>query len=218
MLALDPSLRLSISEIKAHPWYNGQVANQDAILKEFSEFKRLIDIDLEKQRKEKAAQKEKDKIKPENNMTIAPNSMKGIKPHRDIDLDKMLDGNQKLLDQIKLDIKREVKQYIDEKSFKPATNAWCVYNHELVFKWLANVSSVVFNEFEFSETTFKVSGKKNLEEGRVSKLSVEIYKVDDETSFIEFKKLSGDLMSFYEVVEEIKSKIPVPESKTENSQ
>jgi len=43
MLQFDPSHRLSLAEIKAHPWYNGPVATLEEIQQEFALRKARID-------------------------------------------------------------------------------------------------------------------------------------------------------------------------------
>jgi len=43
MLQFDPSHRLSLAEIKAHPWYNGPIATLEEIQQEFALRKARID-------------------------------------------------------------------------------------------------------------------------------------------------------------------------------
>ena len=57
MLAFDPTQRLSLSEIKAHPWFNGPVTNHEQIFKMFIERKQKVDIETEIQKKRKALKK-----------------------------------------------------------------------------------------------------------------------------------------------------------------
>ena len=57
MLAFDPTQRLSLSEIKAHPWFNGPVTNNEQIFKMFIERKQKVDIETEIQKKRKALKK-----------------------------------------------------------------------------------------------------------------------------------------------------------------
>ena len=59
MLAFDPTQRLSISDIKAHAWYNGPVASLEEVQSEFAMRKAKIDnaakIQAEALRKQKMA-------------------------------------------------------------------------------------------------------------------------------------------------------------------
>lgn len=43
MLQNDASQRLSVEEIKAHPWFKGDVPSKEAIVNEFARRKRLVD-------------------------------------------------------------------------------------------------------------------------------------------------------------------------------
>jgi serine/threonine protein kinase len=43
MLQYDPTHRLSLEEIKAHPWFNGPVPEYDYIKKEFTRRKQRVD-------------------------------------------------------------------------------------------------------------------------------------------------------------------------------
>jgi len=45
MLQFDPTQRISLAEVKAHPWYNGPVATLEDIQKEFQLRKERIDAD-----------------------------------------------------------------------------------------------------------------------------------------------------------------------------
>lgn len=55
MLALDPTQRLSIAEIKAHPWFNGPVAAQEEVQAELSGRKRMLEEAVERARQAKLA-------------------------------------------------------------------------------------------------------------------------------------------------------------------
>lgn len=43
MLQVDPSHRLTIEEIKAHPWLQGPMPEQEMIVKEFARRKQRVD-------------------------------------------------------------------------------------------------------------------------------------------------------------------------------
>jgi serine/threonine protein kinase len=50
MLQFDPTQRISLAEVKAHPWYNGPVATLEDIQREFAARKAKIDADNEAKR------------------------------------------------------------------------------------------------------------------------------------------------------------------------
>lgn len=53
MLAYDPNDRLTVSEIKQHPWYNGTLPSHADVLEEFTQRKLINDEEAEKERAEK---------------------------------------------------------------------------------------------------------------------------------------------------------------------
>jgi len=57
MLQFDPTHRLSMAEVKAHPWMNGPTCTLAEVQKEFAERKSRVDAQNEAARKEKEAQK-----------------------------------------------------------------------------------------------------------------------------------------------------------------
>lgn len=58
MFAYDPALRLSIDQIKEHPWYQGPCATMENIRNEFLQRKERMDYSLEIERKKKQIEKE----------------------------------------------------------------------------------------------------------------------------------------------------------------
>lgn len=66
MLAYDPSKRLSMEELRNHPWVKGEIMTMDAIKKEFLRRKEAVDKELETQRVQKALAKEKQRQRPQN--------------------------------------------------------------------------------------------------------------------------------------------------------
>ena len=79
MLAFDPTQRLSLSEIKAHPWFNGTVTSNEEIFKMFYQRKQRVDIETEIQKKRKTLKK---KIQEENYSNLLYTGMTGF---RDLD-------------------------------------------------------------------------------------------------------------------------------------
>jgi len=57
MLQFNPTHRLSIEEVKAHPWYNGVVPNHEQIQKEFVKRKQRVDKEALIQHQQKMQQK-----------------------------------------------------------------------------------------------------------------------------------------------------------------
>ena len=58
MLQFDPTHRLSMAEIKAHPWYKGPSCTINDVQGEFVSRKKSIDADLEAKRVQKEQEKQ----------------------------------------------------------------------------------------------------------------------------------------------------------------
>jgi len=50
MFAFDPTQRLSIAEIKQHPWYKGSVPSEEDLINELTQRKQYVDAEKEKER------------------------------------------------------------------------------------------------------------------------------------------------------------------------
>lgn len=59
MLQFDPAHRLSMAEVKAHPWFNGTVATYEEVQQEFAYRKEKIDKDIEAKRVQKEQEKQR---------------------------------------------------------------------------------------------------------------------------------------------------------------
>lgn len=83
MLAFDPTQRLSISEIKAHPWFNGPLTPKEEIYKKFYERKQKVDIETEIQKKRKALKK---KMQEEQYSNLVYVGLSGFRDLEDINV------------------------------------------------------------------------------------------------------------------------------------
>lgn len=79
MFSFDPSWRLTIAEIKAHPWYNGSTISPEELRKEFKARKEVID---KIRQKEREAKKKGNLIIQLPTLIISPGACVGIKPSR----------------------------------------------------------------------------------------------------------------------------------------
>lgn len=79
MFSLDPAVRLTLPEIKAHPWYNGPTLKLEELQAEFIERKKRVDMRIQKQRQAKKDQK---LVARTQLNTLATGTFAGIKPFR----------------------------------------------------------------------------------------------------------------------------------------
>jgi serine/threonine protein kinase len=186
MLALDPAVRLSLAEVKNHAWYQGPVCDMEEIKHEFAARKQKVDEELQRQKEAKQKQKLMAKVQTNN---YAPNAFGGVKPFRSLETE-MEDAIKKQLDnRVDFDVKREVRDYEDHGAFKAYTEVFTVMTPDFMFKLLCSLAQANFNEFSVSKDSYKIKGKAIKDEGS-SNLSIEITKVDENTSCIEFHKKS----------------------------
>jgi serine/threonine protein kinase len=206
MLALDPAVRLSLADIKEHAWYNGPIISMEDLKIEFTDRKRKVDDELQRQREAKEKQKLMAKMQTNN---FASNAYGGVRPFRSLETE-MEDALTKQLDKVNLDAKREIQTYENIGGFNPYTEIFTVLTPDFVFKYLCAVSQSTFNEFSVSDETYKIKAKGIMDEGTCT-LNIVLTKVDDGTSCIEFHKKSGNLMTFFKLVDEVKKKLPILE-------
>lgn len=157
MLAYDPAVRLTIAEIKAHPWYNGLTTPAIEIKEDFSTRKAKVDERLlkEKQRKEEI---KKMAQQPQNNK-VPMGIFKGIRPFRSAE---NLNIQEKLGSKIDFDAKRTLQEHQKRTGFKPFSEMYSVLNPDELFKILCYACESTLNEYTAAENQYKVSFHRKL--------------------------------------------------------
>jgi serine/threonine protein kinase len=206
MLAVDPNHRLTIDQIKAHPWYNGDLADITALKAEFMQRKKMVDAELARQREAK----QKQKLMAKMQTTHAPGAFGGIKPFRSLETEMENSLSKELEAKVNFETKREMQEYQSQAGFKAYTEIFTVMSPDFIFKLLCSSCQGCLTDFSVSEDTYKIKGKAARDEGNCN-LNIVLTKVDDNTTCIEFHKRSGNLMTFYKVIDEIKKKLPALE-------
>lgn len=210
MFALDPAVRLTLPEIKAHRWYNGPTKSLKDLQLEFSERKLRVDEHVQKQRKAKREQKLLAKTQVSN---LAGGTFTGIRPFRELKI-QTFEADDSIREQIgtKVDFssKRTMELYQGTIGMKATSEVFSVLSPDMILSFLVLGSQTCLNEFTVSENSYKIKGKVIKEEGTCN-LNILITKVDDSTCCIEFHRKGGNVWAFYKVVEEIKDKLPVCE-------
>jgi len=208
MLAHDPACRPTIAEIKASKWYNGDAPQLEDIQAEFNERKKRVDEELLRQQKLKEQQKLIARMQAAN--TNIPASYKGIKPLRSLELELEESLMKKIQDKVDCNAKREIRDYIPQSG----QNCFTVLNPDFIFKYICTLSPLCFDEYTASSKSYKIKCNAQRDEGNCS-FVIEITRVDDNSSCIEFYKRSGNFLAFHKVVQAIKSKLPSLESDNE---
>jgi len=213
MLALDPAQRPTIEQIKSHAWFNGTLADINNLKTEFLQRKKLVDAELKKQRDAKKQQK----LMAQMQQHHATGAFTGIKPFRSLETEMETSLSKELESKVNLEAKREMVEYRPEAGFKAYTEVFTVMTPEFIFKVLCAACQGTLTDFSVSNDTYKIKGNAAKDDGKCN-LNIILSKVDDGTTCIEFHKRSGNIMTFYKVLDEIKKKLPhleVAEEKTE---
>jgi serine/threonine protein kinase len=85
LLALNPTHRLTLAELKAHPWFQGELPNKDDFIEEFTRRKLAIRKNLEIQRQDRINERERNNN--QNRGQTLQNLMTGYRKFRSIDQD-----------------------------------------------------------------------------------------------------------------------------------
>jgi len=163
----------------------------------------MVDAELKRQREAKQKQKLIAKMQTHH----AQGAFTGIKPFRSLETEMEDSICKELESKVRFDLKREIQDYQSEGGFKAYTEVFTVMTPEFIFKLLCSICQAGLADFSVSEDTFKIKGKAAKDEGSCN-LNIILTKVDDNTTCIEFHKRSGNLMTFYKVIDEIKQKLP----------
>lgn len=214
MFALDPAVRLTLPEIKAHRWYNGPTKSLKDLQLEFSERKKKVDEHVQKQRKAKREQKLIAKTQVSN---LAAGTFNGIRPFRKLE-SQTLETDDSIREQIStkvnFNIKRTMEAYQGTIGLKATSEVFSVLSPDMLLSFVVLGCQTCLNEFSVSENSYKIKGRAIKEEGTCN-LNILITRVDDITCCIEFHRKGGNVWAFYKVVEEIKDKLPVCEIEEE---
>jgi len=215
MLALEPSARPTVEQIKNHPWFNGPIIEANNLKMEFQQRKKMVDAALQKQREAK----QKEKLMAKMQTHHAQGAFTGIRPFRSLETE--MEGYiEKELSKIDFKTKRELQDYQPIAGFKCYTEVFSVMSPDFLFKLLCENSESLLSNYTVSEDSYKIKGKSAQDEGSCA-INITLSKVDDSTTCIEFQRKNGDIMTFYKVVEDFKKKLPdleVVEDKEEKTE
>lgn len=222
MLALNPSDRLTIDQVKSHPWLQGSLADVSKLRAEFLQRKKMVDAELQKQREAKKQQK-----LVATQAHHAQGAFAGIQPFRSLESNDyhLRNLEEKVGEQIvkefdkkiNFENSREIQDYKSEGGFRAYTEIFTVMSADFAFKLLCSLSQNKLADFTVSDDSYKIKGKGVKDEGSCT-LNIVLTKVDDSTTCIEFHKTSGNVMTFYKVLEDIKQGLPSFECENEKTE
>ena len=179
----SPHERPSLSEIKAHPWFNGTLPTHGEIKKEFD------------QRKITLAAENNKEDDPMPDSAIDPSVFQANIVYKSVG-----DGN---VEEVKASgVERKVVDYIPE--LKRYTEFYSTSSADDLFKIIATFGKDFAQECSFDDEEYKASLKVKSGEN-VVELSVSILKVDEGKHCVEVMKEKGTKFEFHKVYHQLKS-------------
>jgi len=175
--------------------------------------KKMVDAELNRQREAK----KKQKLMAKMTTHPAQGAFTGIKPFRSLETEMENTLSKELEAKVNFEAKRELQEYQPEAGFKAYTEVFTVMSPEFIFKLLCSACQGNLSDFSVSDDSYKIKGKANKDEGSCA-LVINLTKVDDTTTCIEFHKRSGNIMTFYKVIDEIKKRLPALECEDEKTE
>ena len=194
LLSYNPSQRPTICEIKNHPWYLSKCVTKEQMNEEFERRKIIVN----QQRKLEVENKKILKKEIQTNRVIKTGIYKGL--NSDIDFNDILE----------LSLNRNIDYYVDNKNpYTLVTNVsdaddlfiaiYLYFTENYDKKITIKVSPLAFSlelSYKFDDETLK---KINYLEVENLKLKVFIKKMDNDNLIIEFRKLQGEKLDFYDL-------------------
>jgi len=192
MLALNPAERVSLAEIKDHPWYKGPIQEQKTVKQGFLEAKRREEEILNRQRANGTRPPSDD---------IDEGDIKLYRSHMDEELteDMLMAIDSELEQKYSMDNPRAASQYEKNAPYQPLTEMFVVIKIDALFRYVVRTVDKILMDVRVSKDEFKIEGRYVGDEQRFE-LTIEILKVDEEMNCIRFQRKSGEAFAFYEMV------------------
>lgn len=137
LFSYNPANRLSISEIRSHPWFEGNMPSEEEVRDEFSQRKQDLDVELRRQRDEDPAQS-----------SLDINIFEGSKVSRGLGGDD---------DEEVGSITREELEY--DPDFKRYNQFFSTSQLEDLWNTLASYISSISSSYEFEASEYSVTAK-----------------------------------------------------------
>jgi len=205
MFSLDPKKRLTIEQIKAHPWYNGPTVEIEVLKAEFIKRKEKVDAELKRQKEAKEKKKEQMSQKKAHQ---ASGAFTGIQPFRSLEVKLEENMPKELEDKVNLKAKRVIQEYQNKAGLRVTTELFSVMEPDLLFGLICLICHKNGIEItDVSQETYKLKVRAFNDEGNCS-FNIVLTKVDENTTCVEFHKTSCNILFFYKNVETIKKNIP----------
>ena len=188
MLQLDPAHRPSIPEVMAHKWMQGDMPTYEQIQEEFLRRDNDVKAVLEKERKEKEAEK---------NRRMETRRKAAMRSGPKVSADTQFDNSEDAL----LKPSKNLQAY--ERTFANNTEFFSTYNPDMIEEAITeSLRTQKIEPSKVSKDKYKIQFTLQTKDqgGQIQKIDmcVRILNVDDKIVCVEFQRLGGDKQRFLE--------------------
>jgi serine/threonine protein kinase len=210
LICYDPAQRLTISEIKSHPWYKEKACSIEEIKAEYKNKEQEFLAFREQKKKEIQEQKDKKKEVKEQPFASKVGALKtfhmmqGISPFKHRSIEAALNEQvQQRLEQSDVISNKESREYVFT-GFKGVREIIYDVSPDMMFKLLLLISKMKFNTFKVDEKRFRIKGKQlssNIDNFS-GEIIIEVNSIENESSCIIFTRKSGNSVLFLKYIED----------------
>ena len=181
MLSYNPAERLSLTEIKAHDWFNGTVPSHEEIKEEFDQRNEILTQNNDQQ----------DQPLPNTQIDVSVFQQNTV-----------LRSGEEAKEDVKIpDFERNCAEYIPE--FKRYTEFFSTSSVDDLFKTVGIYAKENAKSFEFDDEEYSATMKLSSDTTPVE-LKVNILQVDEDKHCIEVVKEKGERFAFSAAYNDIK--------------
>jgi len=201
MLQFDPAHRLSLAEIKAHPWFNGPVATLEDIQQEFAFRKQTIDAENEVKRKAK----EQEKLQRATGGFVG-----GRRQYKKGTVNRSHGDNGEEEKYNIDDQKRTLDEYV--RVINKNTEFFTTENPDEVLDEILGYFAEKGYKTACAKDKYKVKVEILSEEQAPVDITIKISKAAADKYCVEFTRTSGDQLDFLKVFQKIKEELDLEDT------
>lgn len=203
MLQFDPTHRLSLAEVKAHPWYNGPVATLEDV---HAEFTQRIEV-IRKENEAKRIAKEQEKA---NRATGGYAAQRRQYRKGTVNRGHGEEGQEESKYQIEEENKRQIEEYV--KLFNKNTEFFTTEQPDIILQELEGYFEEKGYKVQVAKDKYKVKVEILSESQAPVEMNIKITKADHEKFCVEFNKSGGDALDFFKHYNTIKDELDLEDA------
>mmetsp|Transcript_40911 Transcript_40911/g.47038 ORF Transcript_40911/g.47038 Transcript_40911/m.47038 type:complete len:488 (-) Transcript_40911:410-1873(-) len=197
MLAFEPVQRLSVAEIKAHPWFRGATCSPEEVIEELNRRKMCVDRAAEEEQERKRAERER--MQQGNRVGVGYGAGYGNPQFRDVAINRNeqeagIEMNADL--QQVMQAKRTAETY--ERFTAKCTEFFTTSSADDMFAILFNYAKSKATDFKVSDDSYKIKVSHVTEEDRIE-FTIKILAAENKTNCVEFTRKRGQALEFHNI-------------------